>query len=161
MRPGETAAQRKDTVGRRKGLVGAEAEFAARIGDALGAVSQREIIATDEGLFGVGGKIEGRELGGGIGRDADTTDPGVVGLSLSRDGSFSGLALDDEMKKRDADGWCGVQIVNLASGDIVQWIRIEGAVSELYDVAVLPGVRRPMAASFTGPEINDPLTFEA
>jgi len=54
-----------------------------------------------------------------------------------------------------------VQIVNLASGDIVQWIRIEGAVSELYDVAVLPGVRRPMAASFTGPEINDPLTFEA
>jgi len=84
----------------------------------------------------------------------------VVGLSLSRDGSFSGLPLDDEMKKRDADGWCGVQIVNLTSGDIVQWIRIEGAVTELYDVAVLPGVRRPMAASFTGPEINDPLTFE-
>ena len=55
----------------------------------------------------------------------------VVGLSLSRDGSFSGLALDDEMKKRDADGWCGVQIVSLASGDIVQWIRIEGAVTRL------------------------------
>jgi uncharacterized protein (TIGR03032 family) len=84
----------------------------------------------------------------------------VVGLSLSRDGSFSGLKLDDELKKRDADGWCGVQIVNLASGDIVQWIRIEGAVTELYDVAVLPGVRRPMAASFTGAEINTPLTFE-
>ena len=46
------------------------------------------------------------------------------------------------------------------SGDIVQWIRIEGAVSELYDVAVLPGVRRPMAASFAGPEINEPMTFE-
>ena len=46
------------------------------------------------------------------------------------------------------------------SGDIVQWIRIEGAVTELYDVAVLPGVRRPMAASFTGPEINEPMTFE-
>ena len=50
--------------------------------------------------------------------------------------------------------------MNLASGDIVQWIRIEGAVSELYDVAVLPGVRRPMAASFTGAEINQPMTFE-
>jgi hypothetical protein len=25
---------------------------------------------------------------------------------------------------------------------------------------VLPGVRRPMAASFTGPEINEPMTFE-
>jgi Domain of unknown function (DUF4915) len=81
-------------------------------------------------------------------------------VTCSRGMADSGLALDDEMKKRDADGWCGVQIVNLASGDIVQWNRIEGAVTELYDVAVLPGVRRPMAASFTGPEINDPLTFE-
>jgi uncharacterized protein (TIGR03032 family) len=84
----------------------------------------------------------------------------VVGLSLPRDGSFSGLALDDELKKRDADAWCGVQIVNLNSGDIVQWMRIEGAVTELYDVAVLPGVRRPMASPFTGPEINEPMTFE-
>jgi uncharacterized protein (TIGR03032 family) len=84
----------------------------------------------------------------------------VVGLSLPRDGSFSGLPLDDELKKRDADAWCGVQIVNLNSGDIVQWMRIEGAVTELYDVAVLPGVRRPMASSFTGPEINEPMTFE-
>ena len=31
---------------------------------------------------------------------------------------------------------------------------------ELYDVAVLPGVRRPMVASFTGAEINNPLMFE-
>jgi hypothetical protein len=86
------------------------------------------------------------------------TDGGAHHL-LARHGGLR-LALDDEMKKRDADGWCGVQIVNLASGDIVQWIRIEGAVTELYDVAVLPGVRRPMAASFTGPEINEPMTFE-
>jgi uncharacterized protein (TIGR03032 family) len=84
----------------------------------------------------------------------------IVGLSLPRDGSFAGLALDAELKRRDADPWCGLQIVDLASGDIAQWLRIEGAVTELYDVAVLPGVRRPMAASFTGPEINQPLTFE-
>jgi hypothetical protein len=38
-------------------------------------------------------------------------------------------------------------------------MRIEGAVTELYDVAVLPGVRRPMAASFTGPEIAQPIEF--
>jgi hypothetical protein len=48
----------------------------------------------------------------------------------------------------------------LADGDIVHWIRIEGAATELYDVAVLPGLRRPMAASFTGAEINEPMTFE-
>ena len=52
-----------------------------------------------------------------------------------------------------------MQIVNLASGDIVQLMRTEGAVTELYDVAVLPGVRRPIAAWFTWPEINQPMTF--
>jgi Domain of unknown function (DUF4915) len=67
--------------------------------------------------------------------------------------SVACCAVHDEAR---ADGWCVLQIVNLVSGDIVQWIRIEGAVSELYDVAVLPGVRRPMAASFTGPRSTIP-----
>jgi uncharacterized protein (TIGR03032 family) len=69
----------------------------------------------------------------------------VVGLSLPRDGTFAGLALEAELKKRDAEPWCGVQIVNLSSGDIVEWIRLEGEVSELFDVAVMPGVRWPIA----------------
>jgi uncharacterized protein (TIGR03032 family) len=34
----------------------------------------------------------------------------IVGLSLPRDGSFSGLELDNELKRRDADHWCGIQI---------------------------------------------------
>jgi hypothetical protein len=46
----------------------------------------------------------------------------IVGLSLPRDGSFAGLALDQEPKARDAEPWCGVQIVDLKSGDIVEWI---------------------------------------
>ena len=84
----------------------------------------------------------------------------IVGLSLPRDGSFSGLALDGELKKRDADPWCGVQIVNLASGDIVEWIRLEGGVSELFDIAVLPGVRWPAATGFLNDEIHKFYTFE-
>jgi uncharacterized protein (TIGR03032 family) len=31
----------------------------------------------------------------------------VVGLSLPRDGTFGGLELDVELKRRDADPWCG------------------------------------------------------
>lgn len=84
----------------------------------------------------------------------------IVGLSLPRDGSFSGLQLDDELKKRDADPWCGVQIVNLASGDIVEWIKLEGGVSELFDVQVLPGVRWPVATGFLNEEIQKLYTFE-
>jgi uncharacterized protein (TIGR03032 family) len=84
----------------------------------------------------------------------------IVGLSLPRDGSFSGLALDDELKRRDADPWCGIQVVNLASGDIVEWIKLEGGVSELFDVAVIPGVRWPVATGFLNEEIHKLYTFE-
>jgi uncharacterized protein (TIGR03032 family) len=84
----------------------------------------------------------------------------IVGLSLPRDGSFAGLQLDEELKKRDADPWCGVQIVNLASGDIVEWIRLDGGVSELFDVQVLPGVRWPVATGFLNEEVHKLFTFE-
>ena len=35
-------------------------------------------------------------------------------------------------------------MIDLRTGDCVEWLRLEGQVSELYDVAVLPGVTRPM-----------------
>lgn len=85
----------------------------------------------------------------------------VVGLSLPRGGSFEGLALDAELKRRHAEPWCGVQIIEARSGDIVQWIRIEGAVTELFDVAVLPGVRRPTATGFLTSEIGSLVTIES
>ena len=83
-----------------------------------------------------------------------------VGLSLPRDGAFTGLALDIELPKRDADPWCGVQIIDLNSGAIVQWLRIEGGVTELFDVAVLPGVRRPTATAPSDGELSSLITYE-
>lgn len=84
----------------------------------------------------------------------------VVGLSLPRDGSFAGLQLDTELKRRDADPWCGIQVIDLASGDIVEWIRLEGAVTELFDVSVIPGVRWPTAASFLAEDIRGIISIE-
>ena len=71
----------------------------------------------------------------------------IIGMSLPRERSFSGLELDDNLKKRDADPRCGIQIVDLRTGDVLQWIRLEGQVRELFDVAVIPEVRCPMAVS--------------
>ena len=85
----------------------------------------------------------------------------IVGLSLPRTGSFAGLALDDELQKRDADPWCGVQIVSLASGDVVEWIRFETAVTELLDVCAIPGVKLPSASVPTSAEIDTLITFTA
>lgn len=83
-----------------------------------------------------------------------------VGLSLPRDGSFSGLALDGELARRDADPWCGVLIVDTASGDIVQWIRFEGEIRELFDVCVMPGIKTPMALGLHDPLIHSLITIE-
>jgi uncharacterized protein (TIGR03032 family) len=82
-------------------------------------------------------------------------DYALVGLSRPRhDKTFSGLPLDDELAKRGADARCGLHVIDLRSGDVAHWLRLEGMVSELYDVAVLPGVVRPMALGFKSDEIQ-------
>ena len=85
----------------------------------------------------------------------------VVTVSLPRDGAFEGLALQDELRKRDGDPWCGVLIVELRSGDIVESIRLGGAIRELFDVAVIPGVACPMALGVASPEIQSATSFDA
>ena len=82
-------------------------------------------------------------------------DFAIVGLSRARENkTFSGLALDDNLKEKGAEARCALQVIDLRSGDVVHWLRIEGVVQELYDVVVLPGVRRPMALGFKTDEIR-------
>ncbi|MBM83923.1 MAG: TIGR03032 family protein [Planctomycetaceae bacterium] len=82
-------------------------------------------------------------------------DFAVVGLSKPRKNkTFTGLNLDDELASRDAEPRCGLQVIDLNTGDIVHWLRIEGIVTELYDVVVLPQVQRPMALGFKTDEIR-------
>ena len=78
----------------------------------------------------------------------------IAGLSKPRDGNFSGLALQDNLADRDAEARCGLVVIDLSSGDIVQWVRIEGVIEELYDVVTLPGARRPMALGFKTDEVR-------
>jgi uncharacterized protein (TIGR03032 family) len=79
----------------------------------------------------------------------------LVGMSKPRHNkTFSGLALDENLKKRQAEPRCGVQVIDLRTGDTVHWLRMEGLVEELYDVVALPGVRRPMALGFKTDEIR-------
>lgn len=85
----------------------------------------------------------------------------VVGLSGPRDNcDFGGLALDGSLRERNAQARCGLQIIDLATGSVVHWLRIEGVIKELYDVAVLPGVVRPMALGFQTSEIQQLLSLE-
>ena len=86
---------------------------------------------------------------------AFTGDFAIVGLSKPRENrTFSGLALDEKLQIKQAEPRCGLFVIDLRTGDIVHWLRIEGIVTELYDVAVLPGMRRPMAIGFKSDEIR-------
>lgn len=82
-------------------------------------------------------------------------DFAVVGLSKQRENrTFSGLALDDRLREKNIEARCQLQVIDLKRGDVVHSLRIEGVVSELYDVVVLPGVRRPTALGFKSDEIR-------
>jgi uncharacterized protein (TIGR03032 family) len=79
----------------------------------------------------------------------------VIGLSLARENrTFQGLPLDGALSSRGAEARCGLLVIDTRNGDTVEWVRIEGVVRELFDVAVLPGVRNPAAIGFLGDEIN-------
>ncbi|HYC44699.1 MAG TPA: TIGR03032 family protein [Burkholderiales bacterium] len=82
-------------------------------------------------------------------------DFALVGLSKPRHNkTFTGLPLDENLKSRKAEARCGVQVIDLRTGDAVHWLRFEGIVEELYDVITLPGVRQPMALGFKTDEIR-------
>ena len=85
----------------------------------------------------------------------------AVGLSKPRNQRFEGLQLDDELKQRDAEPWCGVQIISLANGDVLNWIRFDGDMGEIFDISFLPNVKHPMMIGLRTTEIRDLITFES
>lgn len=84
----------------------------------------------------------------------------VVGLSESRHNkTFDDLPLKEQMAARQAEPRCGLQVIDLRTGDNVHSLRISGIVEELYDVVVLPGITRPMALGFVSDEIRRVITI--
>ena len=84
----------------------------------------------------------------------------LVTVSLPRDGAFSGLPLQDELDKRGGEPWCGVCVIDLKTGELVEWIRLDGAIKELFDVAAIPGVICPMALGTSSPDIRSLISFD-
>ena len=88
-------------------------------------------------------------------------DYALLGTSKPRHNkTFSGLPLDDALAQRNVEARCGIQVVDLRSGDAVHWIRFEGLVEEIYDVMTLDGVRNPSLIGFVNDEIRRLLSIE-
>ncbi len=77
----------------------------------------------------------------GFTRGLDFAGPfAFVGVSQVRESAtFSGIPLTRNLSERN----CGVWVVDLRNGKIVAFLRFEGAVQEIFAVAVLPGIRFP------------------
>lgn len=79
----------------------------------------------------------------------------LVGLSLPRQNQvFSGLPLDDRLKREGLEPRCSIQVIDLASGQAEHGLALGGVVRELYDIAVIPGRRTPMVVGFAQGQIN-------
>jgi uncharacterized protein (TIGR03032 family) len=85
----------------------------------------------------------------------------VVGISLPRENrTFQGLALEEQLTARGAEPRCGLLIIDIANGDTIGWVRIEGVVRELFDVAVLPNIRNPALVGFKSDEIRRVISID-
>lgn len=82
-------------------------------------------------------------------------DYAVIGLSKLRDNTFaSGLSIKERLEGRRILQRCGLMVVDLRSGKTVHWLHIQGVVSELYDVAFLPGIGRPYTPGFSEQDLH-------
>ena len=84
----------------------------------------------------------------------------IITLSKPRYSRFEGLDLDNKMQEKDADAWCGVQVIDLQTGAVKEWLRFDGAIQELFDICVLPGVKKPMTLGLQSKELKDTIAIE-
>lgn len=85
----------------------------------------------------------------------------IVGLSEPRGNrTFSGLPLQARLAAAKAEPRCALYVIDTTTGDIVHWLRLEGLVSELFDVVALPGIRRPAMIGFKSDEIRRTISIQ-
>ena len=85
----------------------------------------------------------------------------VIGLSRPRrNQTFEGLELDERLAAKDSPARCGLLIVDIDSGQSVEWVRFEHTIEELYDVATMPGAVQPEAVGFKGDTLGQMISVE-
>lgn len=77
----------------------------------------------------------------------------IVGLSRPRESTFHGLPLDGVLAEKGASPRCGILVIDLATGDVLHWLRLDTGIDELYDVALIPGACRPAVLSFRSNDV--------
>jgi uncharacterized protein (TIGR03032 family) len=85
----------------------------------------------------------------------------LVTVSKPRHGGFTDLPIEQEMSRRFATAMCGVLIIDLRNGDLVEWVKLEGDATELFAVELMPNVMCPMSVGLGTLEFDNAITFDA
>ena len=78
----------------------------------------------------------------------------IVAASRAREDA-TGLPFQAELARLGATPWCAILVIDLKQGLISDFIRYESEITELFDLAVLPGIRNPVTI---GPATEELLT---
>lgn len=70
------------------------------------------------------------------------------------EGDVPGLPLADNLAHHRAEARCALVVIDLEAGELVHWLRFEGVINQIADVAILPGTRRPAAVGLKGDDIR-------
>lgn len=81
-------------------------------------------------------------------------DFALIAASKPR-GSSVGLPFEERLARERRAPWCGIFVVDLVKAAVVEFIRYEAEVVELFDLAILPNIRNPMTV---GPATEELLT---
>jgi len=84
----------------------------------------------------------------------------LMTLSLPKSGRPQGLELGANLEERKAEPWCGLVIVDLRHGGIVEWVRFGPEIPQLFDCAILTDVRCTTALTPGSAEVQDAMTME-
>lgn len=86
----------------------------------------------------------------------------IVGLSKNRENrTFNGLQLDGNLKEKGTETVCGLYVININTGDVVEYLKLEGMVRELYDVMVMPQIQQPLLIGVQKDDIKRMISIEA
>jgi protein O-GlcNAc transferase len=68
--------------------------------------------------------------------------------------------LAEAMKTKGATERSGLLVIDLRSGDIVQWFWLRGDVTELFDVGVIASIRCPRGIGPNSPSLEETMRGE-
>ena len=83
----------------------------------------------------------------------------LVGLSKLRSKAFGGLVLEQRLLEQGLTSQCGLQVIDLNTGQVVHSLMMDSVVEELFDVVILPNVVIPTTVGFMEEDIDRLVNF--